>query len=166
MKKTPEHWKQKLEMKPHPEGGFFKEVYRSDLSIKKEHLPGEFRGDRNISTSIYYLLSENDRSRFHRILSDELWHFYDGGTLLIFEIDSYGLLKVNRLGLNADEGDLPQVVITAGNWFGAVLLNKDSYCLAGCTVSPGFHFEDFQLADREELLKTYPEHSDIINLLT
>ncbi|MBK9333432.1 MAG: cupin domain-containing protein [Ignavibacteria bacterium] len=166
MKNTSSQWIKNLNMKTHPEGGFFKEVYRSDLSLKKEHLPDEFSGDRNISTSIYYLLSENDKSRFHRILSDELWHFYDGGTLLIFEIDTYGLLKVNRLGMNTEEGDLPQVVIKAGNWFGAALQNKNSYCLAGCTVSPGFHFEDFELADRKELLNTYPEHTDIINLLT
>ncbi|MBS1517034.1 MAG: cupin domain-containing protein [Bacteroidetes bacterium] len=166
MKRTPEFWKEKLSLNDHPEGGYFKEVYRSVDIVNREHLPAGFNGDRNFSTSIYYLLSGNDTSKFHRIKSDELWHFYDGSTLLIYEIESSGNLKIHRLGTDIEKGDLPQTVIRASNWFGAKPENTDTFCLAGCTVSPGFHFEDFEMADRNYLLKNYPEHSGIINILT
>ena len=75
-------------------------------------------------------------------------------------------MKIHRLGLDTENGDLPQAIIKAGNWFGAKLLNPDTYCLAGCTVSPGFDFNDFEMAVRSELIKKYPDHSEIINLLT
>ena len=166
MKQTTDHWIKSLELHPHPEGGYFKEVYRSKHSVKKDSLHPNFKGERNISTSIYYLLSGNDTSKFHRILSDELWHFYDGDTLLIYEIENDGKMKIHRLGLDTKYGDLPQAVIKAGNWFGAKLLKPDTYCLAGCTVSPGFDFNDFEMADRNELIKQHPGHSEIINLLT
>ena len=166
MKHTSDHWRKSLELLPHPEGGYFKEVHRSEHSVKKDSLPPSFSGDRNISTSIYYMLEGNDTSKFHRILSDELWHFYDGDTLLIYEFENDGKMKIHRLGLDTESGDLPQAVIKAGNWFGAKLLNPETYCLAGCTVSPGFDFNDFEMADRSELIKRYPDHFEIINLLT
>jgi uncharacterized protein len=164
--KTGEYWIEKLEMDPHPEGGYFKEVYRSKESHKGEHLPERFGGDRSHSTSIYFLLKNEDRSKFHRIKSDELWHFYDGSSLTIYRITPDGKLISHVLGRDMENGESLQVVIPAGDWFGAVVNNKDSYALCGCTVAPGFHFEDFELAERNALSAEYPLHTDIITHLT
>ncbi len=159
-------WIDKLNLIPHPEGGYFKETYRSSEIFKSGHLPERFTGNRNISTSIYYLLGNEDCSKMHRIKSDEMWHFYDGTGIIIYSIDEKGNLTESKLGLNTDEGEIPQVLIKAGDWFGAKVSKPDSYCLAGCTVSPGFHFEDFEMGDRQKLLKLFPEHDDIIKMLT
>lgn len=160
------YWKEKLNMNVHPEGGFFKETYRSDESVHSKHLPERFTGDRNFSTSIYYLLENDQYSRLHRIKSDEMWHFYDGSGLNIFEIDANGNAAVHKLGLNIEEGQSPQVLIKAGNWFGAKVNRPESFCLAGCTVSPGFDFEDFELGERNFLLEKFPQHIKIIEQLT
>ena len=164
--KNAEFWIEKLKMQPHPEGGFFKETYRSEVIIQREHLPERFSGERNISTSIYYLLENKQCSKLHRIKSDEMWHFYDGSGLIIFVINEKGNLSENRLGLNHEEGESPQVLIKAGDWFGAKVNKPDSYCLTGCTVSPGFHFEDFEMGNRKDLLELFPKHKDIIRQLT
>lgn len=163
--KDPKYWIEKLGMLDHPEGGFYKETYRSNELIQSG-LPERFKGDRHFSTSIYYLLEGEQFSRFHKIKSDEMWHFYDGSGLNIYEISIDGKLTVHKLGLNIEEGESPQVLIRAGNWFGAKVNKPDSFCLAGCTVSPGFHFDDFELAEKEALLKEFPEHKDIIEQLT
>ncbi|MEO8666543.1 MAG: cupin domain-containing protein [Ignavibacteria bacterium] len=164
--KSAAYWKEKLILNPHPEGGYFKETYRAQEVFHKEHLPQRFSGDRVHSTGIYYLLSDQDVSKFHRIKSDEMWHFYDGVGVTIYEIDVNGNFKAHKLGLNIDDGELPQVLIKGGNWFGAKVSKPDSYCLCGCTVSPGFHFEDFEMADRENLMQMFPEHRNIIEELT
>lgn len=160
------YWIRELNLLPHPEGGYFKETYRSADLIRSEHLPPGFSGHRNISTSIFYLLEGNLHSKLHRIKSDELWHFYDGSGLIIYSIDTNGCLTENRLGLNADKGELPQVMIKAGDWFGAKVNRTDSFCLAGCTVAPGFHFDDFELGHRDELLNLFPMHKKLIDELT
>jgi predicted cupin superfamily sugar epimerase len=159
-------WIKRLKMLPHPEGGFFKETYRSEEVARREHLPDRFSGERNFSTSIYYLLENNQVSKLHRIKSDEMWHFYDGCGLVIYSIDSKGDLNENKLGLNPDQHESPQVLVKAGDWFGAKVSKPDSFCLAGCTVSPGFHFDDFEMGDRNYLLDTFPEHEEIICKLT
>ena len=164
MSRNAEYWIDKLKLTVHPEGGHFRETYRSDEIILREHLPDRFTGNRNHSTSIYYLLNANQHSKFHRIRSDELWHFYDGYCLLIYEIDGRGNLNTNRLGLNAEKGELPQLVIKAGNWFAA--RPEEGYCLAGCTVSPGFDFNDFEIADRKYLTNKFPHLEKIITELT
>ncbi len=166
MERSALYWIEKLKLLPHPEGGYYRETYRSEESINKDHLPARFTGDRNHSTAIYYLLENGQTSRFHRIKSDELWHFYDGDSLIIYSIDKNGRLTENKLGLNSDSGESPQVIIKAGEWFGARLPNQNSYCLAGCTVSPGFNFDDFEMASREKLLELFPQHKDIIEQLT
>ncbi|MEZ4689701.1 MAG: cupin domain-containing protein [Ignavibacteria bacterium] len=160
------YWIEKFGMDVHPEGGYFKESYRAGEIIKSGHLPERFKGDRNFSTSIYYMLKEDQYSKLHRIKSDEMWHFYDGSGLDIYEIDGDGILTVHKLGLDLEEGQTPQVLIKAGNWFGARVNKPDSFCLAGCTVSPGFDFEDFQLGSRDELIKQFPDHKKIIEQLT
>jgi predicted cupin superfamily sugar epimerase len=160
------YWIEKLGMLSHPEGGYFKESYRSDELVLTDHLPGRFNGDRNFSTSIYYLLEEDQYSKLHRIKSDEMWHFYDGSGLDIYEIDKDGELMIHKLGLDIENGESPQVLIKAGNWFGAKVNNQDSFCLAGCTVSPGFDFNDFEMAEREALIILFPKHREIIEQFT
>ncbi len=164
--KDAEYWIEKLKLLPHPEGGFYKETYRSDEIINRDHLPKRFTGHRNISTSIYYLLQNGQYSKLHRIKSDEIWHFYDGCGLIIYSIDKNGKLTENKLGINIEEGESPLIIIKAGDWFGAKVSKPGSYCVAGCTVSPGFHFEDFEMGNREELLKIFPEHKTVIIELT
>lgn len=166
MKRNSEYWIDKLKLTPHPEGGYFREIYRSEEKILKLHLPGRFYGDRNFSTSIFYLLSDKEFSRFHKIKSDELWHFYSGECLVIYEIDREGKLIENKLGLQIENGESPQIIIKAGNWFAAKLQTDSGYCLAGCTVSPGFHFEDLEMADRKKLIELFPEHKNVITNLT
>lgn len=160
----PEDWIEKLGLVKHPEGGFYKEVYRSSVAIPKTALPDYFGGDRVFSTSIYYLLRAGDRSLFHRIKSDEIWHFYDGEPLEIVAISTEGNLRRQTLGLHPESGYLPQLLIPAGQWFAAHSLG--AYSLVGCTVSPGFDFADFELADRNALLAQFHLHRKVINQFT
>lgn len=156
---------EKLNLKAHPEGGFFKETYRCEESVKKENLHPRFTGDRAHSTSIYFLLTSENYSALHKIQSDEMWHHYEGGTLEIYSINDAGKLTVHQLGKNFENNEQPQIVIKAGEWFGSKVKDKDSYALVGCTVSPGFDFEDFVMGDKEELLKLFPQHKEVIENL-
>ena len=155
-----------MQLTSHVEGGAFREVYRSELKISQKALPVFFQGDRNISTSIYFLLSDGQFSAFHRIASDELWHFYFGDALLIYEIGHSGVLTVHRLGSNIEKGESFQVLIRAGSWFASRPAEDSEYALVGCTVSPGFDFAEFELADRAMLVKQYPQHEALIESLT
>jgi uncharacterized protein len=162
---TLDYWIQSLALQPHPEGGFFKETYRSSEKMKSRHLPERYQGDRSFSTAIYFLLRSQDRSVFHRIKSDELWHFYQGNTLLIYILTEQGL-KTHRLGPDLSAGDSLQVVVPAYCWFGARVENPNGFALCGCTVAPGFDFEDFEMANRDYLLSLYPNEEEIITQLT
>lgn len=155
----------------HPEGGYFKETFRSELEIAADALPGNFSGPRNASTAIYFLLTEAKSSNFHRIESDELWHFYAGDPLEVFGIHPDGRLEVWLLGGPEVEGASFQAMVPAGVWFGsAVKPNGDAdnnrFSLCGCTVAPGFDFEDFELAKRAALQAQFPQHADLIARLT
>lgn len=163
--KTAEYWIEKLRLEPHPEGGYYREIYRSHESIEREALPNRFEGSRCFSTSIYYLLGNSDYSMFHRIRQDEIWHFYDGGCLQIHVIGSDGNYSLRKLGLDCEEGELPQVVIRAGDCFAAEPAERTPFCLAGCTVAPGFDFADFYAPDKGELTALFPAHSAIIDRL-
>lgn len=160
---TVDHWINHLELLPHPEGGFFKETYRCSETV--DELPTRFDGKRNFSTAIYFLLRSQDQSVFHRIKSDEIWHFYQGSTLSIYVLKDQGL-KVYKLGARIERGESLQVVIPANCWFGAKVDAPGTYALCGCTVSPGFDFQDFEMAKRKELLKEFPDQIDIIHQLT
>ena len=166
MNKKAKEYIKKLQLKPHPEGGYYKELYRAGELILPDHLPTRFKSSRTFSTSIYFLLEGKQISTIHRLKADELWHFYDGSTLIIYIIDESGELRKLKLGSNVEDGEMFQVQIKNNNWFGAELLDKSSYALIGCTVSPGFEFEDFELGDKIELSKKYPEHKNIILKLT
>lgn len=159
------YWIEKLGLQAHPEGGFFKETYRSAESISSKSLPERFQGDRSFSTSIYFLLRSQDRSLFHRIKSDELWHFHYGSSLNIYILKDDQLI-VKTLGANPDAGESLQVVVPANCWFGAMSAEQNSFTLAGCTVAPGFDFADFEMATRKELFDSFPHHHDIIKRLT
>ncbi|MFT7030750.1 MAG: putative cupin superfamily sugar epimerase [Marinoscillum sp.] len=154
------YWVEKLQLEVHPEGGYFRETFRSESLTQL--LDG---GTRNLKTSIYFLLNKEQKSHFHWLDSDELWHFHAGGSLLVYIIED-GKLRTERLGLDLEEGDLPQILLPKRSIFAAELVDKSSYCLMGCTVSPGFDFEDFHLSTQKELLDLYPEHVDMIERFT
>jgi len=160
-----DYWIKNLKLLPHPEGGFYRETYRSAENILPPGLPERFVGTRSFSTAIYFLLRSEDRSLFHRIKSDELWHYHAGSSLSITILDDRGL-TIHKLGPELEKGESLQVVIPAGCWFGAQVDQENSYTLSGCTVAPGFDFQDFELADRATLLKTFAAHQYIIEQLT
>lgn len=159
------YWIHKLQLNKHPEGGYYKEIYRSEEKITKNALPLRFQGDRNFSTSIYFLLDKMDISTFHRIKSDEIWHFYKGDSVVIYEIKPKGELIEHLLGDDPEKNETLQVVISKESWFAAELTNKESFALMGCTVAPGFDFNDFEMAKKIELKNNHPNHSKIINRL-
>jgi len=160
-----EHFIQHLQLQPHPEGGFFKETYRSPGIIPANCLTSDFSGERSYSTAIYFLLQQGDYSAFHRIASDECWHFYEGGTLLIHIIDKQGNYSCVQLGRKIHEGEVFQFVVPALCWFASEPAPGSEFSLVGCTVSPGFDFADFEMPDKKALSKQYPEHSSIIHRL-
>lgn len=161
------YWIEKYNLLPHPEGGYYAETYRSTEDIGKSGLPVRFEGDRSLSTGIYFLLQQGDFSAFHRIKSDEMWHFYAGDTLEIFVIHpETGNLDVIKLGADPENGETFQAVVPAGAWFGSRPASGSKYSLVGCTVSPGFDFADFEMADRNLLTRDFPEHELIIGELT
>lgn len=155
---------QHLNLKPHPEGGYYKETYRSTGTIVTDALPG-FTGDRNYSTAIYYLLSKGDFSAFHKIKSDECWHYYAGNTLLIHILYNDGSYACIKLGSAIDEGEMLQFVVPANTWFASECAKHSLFVLSGCTVAPGFNFADFEIADKQDLLNQFPSHQQIINRL-
>jgi uncharacterized protein len=158
-------WIELLGLISHPEGGWYNEVYRSQGRIPANAL-AELSEARNFSTSIYFLLEGTGFSAFHKIRSDEIWHFYDGSPALISAISPEGVLEQYLLGKDLRNKESLQVVIPAGWWFAVQVVNPDSYVLAGCTVAPGFDFNDFELGNKEVLIDKYPQHSDLINLLS
>lgn len=155
-----------LALLPHPEGGFYKEVYRSTNKIPREALSKSFSGDRSYCTSIYFLLTSDNFSAFHRIQQDEIWHFYGGSTLTVHVIDPEGNYTAHKVGMNFSNKEQPQLVVPAGCWFASCVDEKDSYAFVGCTVAPGFDFDDFELATRATLGTLYPKHQNIIKKLT
>ena len=155
-----------LSLVKHPEGGYFKETYRSEGIIPHNSIKHTFNGDRSYSTGIYFLLTSDTFSAFHRIKQDEMWHFYDGGPLIVHVINPEGHYYQIVLGNNFENNEVPQAVVPAGSWFGASVKNENDYSFVGCTVSPGFDFQDFELAKESELSNAFPEHKDIIKALT
>ena len=166
MRPDASYWIEKLQLTAHVEGGAFRELYRADLMLSRRSLPLFFQGDRAASTSIYFLLADGQFSAFHRIAADEVWHFYFGDPLLVYEITHNGRLVIHRLGVDVEKGESFQTVVKAGSWFASAPAPGSEYALVGCTVAPGFDFADFELADRETLTQQYPEHRELIARLT
>lgn len=155
-----------LDLKPHPEGGYYRETYRCEEFISRACLPQRFHGDRHYSTAIYYLLPAGAVSRLHRIASDEVWHFYLGGPFTVVELKPDGSSDHVVLGADVSSGQRLQHVVTAGTWFGAHPNPGTDYSLVGCTVAPGFDFADLEIAKRHELLARYPYETTVIDRLT
>lgn len=155
-------WIEKLELKPHPEGGFFNEILRSEEIIDKKAFQADYSGNRALYTSIYFLLDKTDISLFHRLKSDEMWHFYYGSSIIIHLFTSEGNYAKISVGNNIEKGDNPQVLIPKNSWFGAEVLDQNSYGLVGCTVVPAFEFADFEFGNREYLLKQFPDYKELI----
>ncbi|MBC7891516.1 MAG: cupin domain-containing protein [Sphingobacteriaceae bacterium] len=160
------YWVDRYRMQPHPEGGFFAEAYRSPEAIPGEALPPRFAGARPFGTAIYFLLEGHHFSAIHRIQSDEIWHFYAGNPLDVFVLSENGELETIRLGQNPEAGEVFQATVFAGRWFGAKPVLPEGYALVGCTVAPGFDFQEFELADRAALLIKFPQHQAVIETLT
>lgn len=138
---------ERLHLEPHPEGGYYRQLYGNDDAGKKD-----------IST-IYYMLTDNDKSAFHRLHNvTEIWYYHEGGPLNIYVIDTDGKLKVHNL---SPEGEM-QVVILPEQWFAAEIPSKKGYCLVGCAVAPAFSFENFELGDKDALIRQFPQHSELI----
>ena len=161
MNEQAKYWIEKLNLREHPEGGFFTELYRSKRYV---HLP-EYDGPRSVCTAIYYLLIADQFSFFHRIKSDEIWHYYAGSSLLLHiieEKENETRLMNIRLGSNFDNNEAFQVVINSGSWFAASLTDNGSYSLVGCTVSPGFEYRDWEIGQMQTLSRLYPQYKSVI----
>ncbi|MFZ0927846.1 MAG: cupin domain-containing protein [Syntrophobacteraceae bacterium] len=164
--RSADFWIEKLNLAEHPEGGWFAPAFRALEQIGREGLPDRFTGNRAIVSSIYYLLKKGQFSAFHRLKSVEIWSFFEGDPLTIHLIEPHGGLVEKRLGRNFDNGESFHAVMEAGNWFGAEQQGPGEFTLVGCTVAPGFEYEDMEIAGRAQLLAMYPQHQEIIEKLT
>ena len=180
------YWIEKLRLEPHPEGGYFRQTYKSELlmaptnsrAVARIATRVEQAASRAASTAIYFLLEGDNFSAFHRLRSDEMWHFYAGSPLLVHVIDAAGEYSSVLLGNDPDAHQVFQAVVKAGCWFASEVarnphffqnrgeVRHPSWALAGCTVAPGFEFEDLELAKREELARRFPRHRELIGRLT
>lgn len=157
----------RLGLRPHPEGGFFRELYRAPLVLPHEALPETFGGARAAATAIYFLLTADSFSALHRIASDEMWFFLGGDPLEVFVLDEVGELEVKRLGPMASmAGESPFAVVEAGRVFGARVATGGRWSLVSCVVAPGFDFADFELCARDALVARFPQHAELIAELT
>jgi uncharacterized protein len=155
---------ERLNLKPLPEeGGYFAETYRSSEML--DHLPGRYPNSRCVGTAIFYLLTSETVSKFHRLRSDEMWHFYQGDAVDLVMLKAYGDAEVVRLGSDIMNGERSQVVVPHGVWQGARLIEGGSWALMGCTVAPGFEFVDREMTTSEKLLKSHPKWLTWIELL-
>lgn len=159
--KTADYWIRRLKLRKHPEGGFYREVYRAAETIGANGLPSRYRGKRSLSTSIYFLLRGRDVSRFHRLKSDETWHFYRGTPLTIHVISPRGRYSAVPLG----KGSF-QHTVCRGSWFGATVDGARGFALVGCTVAPGFDFADLEMGTSDKLPRYCPGAKRIIGALT
>lgn len=156
--KTAQYYIKHLELEPHIEGGYFKECL-----LGKDTMT--YRGqERNFYSSIYFLLSKGEVSHLHIIDSDEVWYFHDGNPLTIYMISPEGELTCPKLGLDAANGELPQILVPKGYTFGAAMEN-DGFSLVGCMCAPCFRYETFHLPSRAEMLARYPEYADRLSRL-
>jgi predicted cupin superfamily sugar epimerase len=159
-------WIEHLHLQPHPEGGYFRETYRSTDILRQALLPPRYSSDHACATAIYFLLESGQVSKFHRLRSDELWCYHAGSPLTLYAIAADNTLDTCVLGTHLDNGEAPQILIPQGLWFGAAVVSERSYTLASCLVAPGFEFEDFELATYEQLVRIYPQHQALIDRLT
>ncbi|CAN1136177.1 hypothetical protein LINPERPRIM_LOCUS20941 [Linum perenne] len=176
----------RLNLQPHPEGGFFCETYRdTSVTLSTSHLPSTYKVDRAVSTCIYFMLPTGSVSALHRIPCAETWHFYFGEPLTVLELSDDGNIKLTCLGPDLlHENQQPQYTVPPNVWFGSfptkdytissdgsVVKNEQRdreshYSLVGCTCAPAFQFQDFEMGKRSDLVSQFPQHQSLITLLT
>lgn len=152
----------KLNLEAHIEGGYFKELYRNKDIMNSDVLTESYDGERCLSTTIYYLLKSGQVSKFHKLKSDEIWFYHYGSPFIIHMIDFNGKLSSVKLGLDIENGEVPQLIVPANVIFGAEVSEEDSFGLVSCMVSPGFEYQDFEIYSSEQLREQYPKHKEII----
>jgi uncharacterized protein len=162
--KDSQYYISKLGLVPHPEGGYYKSTFQSEHSVADEGVTNQGK-ERLLYTSIYFLLTSGEISHLHRLKSDELWYYHGGSPLTVHVIEQNGDYKEWKLGLNLEQGEVPQVLVPKGTIFGSSVMEDNTFSLVGCMVSPGFDFEDFELFKQAELLMDYPQHEKIIKKL-
>jgi hypothetical protein len=160
------YWIEVLGLAPHPEGGHYRETYRSSGRLTKRRRDAGYPEGRSFSTAIYYLLRSGEVSRLHRLRSDEIFHHYRGSALTLHVFHHDGAYRTVPVGGDLERGERLQAVVPAGCWFGATVEAPDAYALVGCTVAPGFEYADFELGRRDDLLVVHPRHRAIIERLT
>jgi predicted cupin superfamily sugar epimerase len=157
---------EKLGLEPHPEGGYYRETWRSRVQLPGAALPAAYAGERCAGTAIYYLLTPDTFSAFHRVASDEIFHFYRGDPVELWTLASDGSGGCTTLGSEVEKGMHPQAVVPAAAWQGSRLKAGGAYALLGTTVAPGFDFDDFEMATRDVLAAAYPDFAAIVAALT
>lgn len=160
-----DYWIGRLELTPHREGGYYREVFRAALEFPRDILPRRYEGPRVAATSIYFLLRAGAPSYFHRIRSDEVWNYHSGGAATIHILTEEGGLIRHTIGPDPEQGHSLQVVVPACHWFATMVDEGYDYLLAGCTVAPGFDYSDFELASRETLVERFPQHAELFERL-
>lgn len=163
----PENIIKKLGLKPlEPEGGFYRETYLSPESVLSEHLPARYGADRRLSSAIYYFLEKGAVSKMHRLLSDEVFHFYAGDPVQLLTLNPQGGGSLVFLGKDIMSGQHPQVVVPSGVWQGMALVPGGEFALMGTTVAPAYTRDDFELGDPEKLSKRFPDYSELIKTVS
>lgn len=163
---TAEQIRNLLKMQLHPiEGGYFAETYRSSETIPLSVLKA-YPGDRSFSTAIYYLLTPDTFSAMHRVRGDEMFHFYLGDPVEMLQLKLDGSGEVIVLGQDLAAGMHVQHIVPGGMWQGSRVRKGGKYALLGTTMAPGFEYEDYETGERQELIARYPQHSELITLLT
>ena len=156
-----------LGLQPHPEeGGYFAETYKCQEGIPRKALPDRYHSRRSFGTAIFYLLTPDTFSALHRLESDEIFHFYLGDPVTMLQLHPDGSSHVVTLGQDIATGQQLQVVVPAGTWQGSFLNEGGEYALMGCTVAPGFEFQDFEIGRREDLIQEFPDWEEMIVRLT
>jgi predicted cupin superfamily sugar epimerase len=148
-----------LNLQPHPEGGYYREVFRSEQEV----LRAGATTVKQACTSIYYLLERGDFSGFHRIASDELWYFHTGAPLFIHVIGENG--SHSQIELSDELSGSLSTVVKAGLWFASEIPSKEGFALVSCAVAPGFEFSEFEMAQKETMLALYPQHGELLERL-
>ena len=150
---TAKDYIKQLQLAVHPEGGYYKETYRSSNEIQAK----DFIGKRSVATSIYFLLRDSEKSHLHRIKSDEQWYFHAGDVLEIIILHK-GNLSIQLLGKNIENGEALHITVPAGAWFGSRVKNQIGFVLVSCVVTPGFDFADFELAVYKKISREFPAY--------
>lgn len=151
---------EQLRMAPHPEGGYFREIL-----LGREKVPFQGDADQNLYSSIFFLLREHEVSHLHRIHCDEVWYFHDGAPLTILTLNADGSLSEHVLGLDIAAGQMPQILVPAGTWFGAAM-DRPGFSLVGCMCAPCFRYDRFELMTTGQLRHCYPQHAERLAPLT